>query len=420
MVVNNKSMLSRVLKVMLFFLVVASGNQLAAQTTYNDEFSVVSYGNNDGTGNFDSNWVENDANGGGATSGHIFVANDRLTFRNLDETDALTRSVDLSAANSASVIINYNAASLFFGELDLQIRRSDGTWYTLTTIRTSSGTTTHTSNIQGNGFLHNNTAFRFTPSDDFFGWDSDEVVHINYFRISTDISNNTGDAQIKRPFAPRFSQNLNGDFTFIANTTIGTDPVTPFNGNDNNNGVTTVFVDVDSDSNTFNSSNAIFNNPEPSLSCLRYNKVFLYWAASDKEYGTDVNGNVTGPPGGSEPVWNIEDVNLLLPGSSTYQTLTADEVIYNGRADQFENGAVVMVKDITSEVNALANPYGTYQIANVKGTEGQVYSYNTASPATIGSSGGWQIVFIYESFDLEPRNVTLFDGYAFKPYLPAL
>jgi len=131
------------LKAFLFTLLLFGGNELAAQTTYNDEFSVVSYGNNDGTGNFDSNWVENDANGGGPTSGHIFVANDRLSFRNLDETDAITRNVNLSAANSISVVINYNAANLFFGELDLQVRRSDGTWYTLTTIRTSSGTRKH-------------------------------------------------------------------------------------------------------------------------------------------------------------------------------------------------------------------------------------------------------------------------------------
>jgi len=218
------------LKAFLFTLLLFGGNELAAQTTYNDEFSVVSYGNNDGTGNFDSNWVENDANGGGPTSGHIFVANDRLSFRNLDETDAITRNVNLSAANSISVVINYNAANLFFGELDLQVRRSDGTWYTLTTIRTSSGTTTHTSNIQGNGFLHSNTAFRFTPADNFFGWDSDEVVHINYLRISTDISSGSTDAEIKRPFSPRFSENMNGDFTFIANTTIGTHPTIPYNG----------------------------------------------------------------------------------------------------------------------------------------------------------------------------------------------
>ncbi|WP_396637125.1 Calx-beta domain-containing protein [Maribacter sp. R77961] len=411
-VVNNKSMLSRVLKVMLFFLVVASGNQLAAQSTFTDEFETTSYANNDGTNAFSNNWNETDANGSGASGGNIFVANGALTFNALGTTDEIFRNLDLSAASSATFTINYNSASRGDETLLFQIRRSDGSWNTIRTIDNSLTSATSSISVSGNLFLHSNSGIRFVRPTTSGDWTNTEFIYINYVRISTDISNNSGDAEVKRPFAPRFSQNINGDYTFIANTTIGTDPVTPFNGNDNNNGVTTVFVDVDSDSNTFNSSNAIFNNPEPSLSCLRYNKVFLYWAASDKEYGTDVNGNVTGPSGGSEPVWNIEDVNLMLPGSSSYQTLTADEIIYNGREDSFENGAVVMVKDITSEVNALTNPYGTYQIANVKGTEGQVYSYNTANPATIGSSGGWQIVFIYESFDLDPRNVTLFDGYA--------
>ncbi|WP_164721412.1 Calx-beta domain-containing protein [Maribacter sp. MJ134] len=402
MLAKNNRISSRVLKVMLFLLLVASGNKLAAQTTYNDEFSVISYGNNDGTANFDTNWVENDANGGAENSGNIFIADNRLTFTSLQSTDALSRPVNLAAASSASISINYTSALRGNAELELQILQSNGTWRELLTIQTTATSGNRSSTFSGTGFLHSNTAFRFVPKapDD---WAAGETIHINHFRISTNISNNAADAEIKRPFVPRFSQNLKGDFTFIANTTIGTDPVVPYNGTDGNSTLTTQFIDIDSDGTTFNSSNAVLANPEGSIACLNYRKVFLYWAASNKEYSANTGD------GGSEPIWDFDDVKLMLPGSSTYTTYTADEVIYNGRADHFENDPIVLFKDITADVDALASPYGTYQVANVKGAEGVLQSH---SGSATGTSGGWQIVFVYESFDLPPKNVTLFDGYA--------
>ncbi len=383
MVVNKKSMLSRVLKVMLFFLVVASGNQLTAQSTFIDEFETTSYANNDGTNAFSNNWSETDANGGGASAGNIYIANGALTFNALGPTDEIFRNLDLSAASSATF--------------------TDGSWNTIRTIDNSLTSVTSSISVSGNLFLHSNSGIRFVRPTTSGDWTNTEFIYINFVRISTDISNNTTDAEVKRPFAPRFSQNMNGDFTFIANTTIGTDPTVPYNGTAGNSTLITQFIDIDSDNTTFNSSNAVLTNPNPSTSCLNYRKVFLYWAASNKEYSANTGD------GGAEPIWNFDDVKLMLPGSSTYTTYTADEVIYNGRADHFENDPIVLFKDITADVDALGSPYGTYQIANVKGAEGVLQSH---SGSATGTSGGWQIIFVYESFDLAPKNVTIFDGYA--------
>jgi len=398
MKLKTTSTLKKSLLLILFIFIQYGGYNLFAQTTYNDEFNSVSYSNNDGSATFASDWIETDANGGGVVSGNIFVSNDRLTFDGLQSTDNLYRNIDLSAASSVSITTRYNSASRGNARLELQIRQNDGTWRELSTIQVTSSSSTQNITISGAAFLHSNSGFRFAPVASAGDWAPGEIIHIDYIRIGTDISNNSTDAEVKRPFAPRFSENINGDFTYIANTTIGTHPTTPYNGTGGNSSITTEFIDIDSDTSTFNSSNAVFNNPNPTTSCLNYRKVFLYWAASNKEYSANTGD------GGPEPIWNFDDVKLMLPGSSTYTTYTADEVIYNGRAEHFENDPVILFKDITADVDALGSPYGTYQIGNVKGAEGVLRSH---SGSNTGTSGGWQIVFIYESFDLAPKNVTL-------------
>ncbi|MCP4975637.1 MAG: hypothetical protein GY931_05700, partial [Maribacter sp.] len=216
-------------------------------------------------------------------------------------------------------------------------------------------------------------------------------------------------AQVKKTFIPRFSDNVNGDITIIANNVLSRHATNAYGGEASNNDFSdNVFVDIDNDNSTFNSSSATLVNPSLSSTCLTFRRAYLYWAAANKEYGLNGNGNQSGN-GGSEENWNFNQIKFMLPGSSSYQTITADETIFDGRSEHFVNDAYVCVKDITSDVQGLANPYGKFQVANVKATVGDLYSHLGSHT---GTSGGWQIVFIYESLDLPGRNITLFDGYA--------
>ena len=375
------------------------------QATFIDEFSNQAYSNNDGTNSFSSNWAESDEDGGGATGGNIYITTGgNLRFEGLDSGDELSRGLNLSGATSAVLTIGFNSANRGNETLVVQLQHTSGFWQDVFFINSSTASDTQ-SIILNSSQIHSNSGIRFR-SNSFFSWSDSEYIEIDYVRFSTNLPTGSSSAEVKKPFAPRFSENIQGDFTFIANTTMGTSATVPYNGTDGNHDLTTAFIDIDSDPSTFNSSNAEFVNPEPSLSCLNYKKVFLYWAAANKEYSLPIQGRLLK----DEPVWDFDKVQLMLPGSSTYQTITADEVIYNGRADLFKNAPIVLVKDITDDVNNITgSPYGTYQVANVKGAEYRLQSYEGSNT---GTAGGWQIVFVYESPELDPKNVTIFDGYA--------
>ncbi|WP_431137510.1 hypothetical protein, partial [Psychroserpens mesophilus] len=219
------------------------------------------------------------------------------------------------------------------------------------------------------------------------------------------ISNFATVAQVQEEFTARFNQTVKGDITMIANNMLSRSATQNYTGGNGNHDYTdNVYVDIDGNtgigSSTFNSSSANFSNPEPALACLSIKKAYLYWAAADKEGSNDSD---------NQPNWNYNDVKLMLPGQTNYTTLTADEVIFRGRDTHFSNDPYICVKDITSSVLNINNPYGKYQVANVEAKTGSLEAHGGGNT---GTSGGWQIVFIYESPILPSKNISLFDGYA--------
>ena len=222
------------------------------------------------------------------------------------------------------------------------------------------------------------------------------ILFISLFASSIDTY-----AQIQKEFSPRFNDMIHGDFTMIANTILSRTATEDYNGEDDNHTFPdNVYVDIDNDNSTFNSSSANFVNPQLQLACLTIKKAYLYWAAADKE-------NEAGED--NQPDWNFNDIKLMLPGKNNYETLTADEVLYRGRDTHFSNDPYVCFKDITDLVTNLDSPYGRYQVANIEAKTGFLFQHNTGNT---GTSGGWQIVYIYESPELPSKNISIFDGYA--------
>uniref|UniRef100_UPI00351717C2 Ig-like domain-containing protein n=1 Tax=Leeuwenhoekiella palythoae TaxID=573501 RepID=UPI00351717C2 len=216
----------------------------------------------------------------------------------------------------------------------------------------------------------------------------------------------TATAQLKNSFDVRYSETLRGNFTAIANNMMSVNATTAYNGAEGNHNLTdNVYVDIDGDNSTFNSSSADLGSVGNG-SCVQIVKAYLYWTAGDKEIIYDNNKTAD-----NRPDWDYDDIKLKLPGQSSYTTYTADEVLYRGRDEHFQNDPYACVKDITSQVKSLGTNYtGTYTVANVEAKTGTIIGHGAGD--RIGASAGWQIVFVYENSDLPSRNITLFDGFA--------
>ncbi|CAN5524834.1 hypothetical protein BH11ACT8_BH11ACT8_07170 [soil metagenome] len=192
-----------------------------------------------------------------------------------------------------------------------------------------------------------------------------------------------------RSFAPRFTANDTGDIDIFGNTVMTCPTATAgctaartagvtatADSALNNNNFAMVYIDVDSDPTTFNSSQATVSIPSGASVLF----AGLYWG-----------GEVTAGSGGSAaPSTSARNtVKLKAPGDAAYSTITAGTVddgsiIYQGYAD------------ITARVAAGGN--GLYTVGNIQTGTGA------------DRLGGWTIVVAYRDTTLPARNLTVFDG----------
>ena len=192
-----------------------------------------------------------------------------------------------------------------------------------------------------------------------------------------------GPASAERPFAPRFSQNVQGAITFAANTVMtcpdsdarcpaaraGTGSVL------NNNSFNMTYVDVDADPSTFNSSSATITIPAGAQVLF----AGLY-------YGSRTSGGAGGTQSPNPSARGT--VRLKTPGGA-YETLAA-------AVDNTSGSTYAAFVDVTSQVQAAGT--GSYTVANVQAGTGE------------DRGGGWSIVVAYRDSDEPARNLTIFDG----------
>ena len=166
-------------------------------------------------------------------------------------------------------------------------------------------------------------------------------------------------AQTQTTFNERYKATVKGDMIVVGNTVIGTTKTGDYNGGGDNNGTVQVYVDIDDDPTTFNSSSAEVKDPNPSGVCPRIvKKAYLYWAGNAET--TIVN--------------NSEKVKFKIDNGSYYDIL--------GTAILRQNNLYIYRADVTDKLTKVA---GTYTVANVQIANGR-----------LNSAAGWVLFIVYE------------------------
>ncbi len=151
---------------------------VVGQVTYSDTFSSVSYGNNDGSNSFSGNWVETNETTS-PSGGRILINSNQLRFRNLDNR-SIARSLDLSAAVSATLTLDFNRTS---GNETILVQLWDGSGYN--TVATLNGTGSINYNLAANEMSASSSIRLITGSGN---WGSSETVFVDNILFTAIVS----------------------------------------------------------------------------------------------------------------------------------------------------------------------------------------------------------------------------------------
>lgn len=152
--------------------------QLMAQVTFADNFSVVSYSQNNGNTPWATDWVESGDSNLGPITEYVRIQGGALYMYWL-WTEDIRRSANLTGATSATLNFNYTTNSLG-GTRQLGVYLSNNGGGTYTQIASLSGNGSFTQDISA--YISANTTIRFAKSD--VNWNSDDSATIDDVLIS--------------------------------------------------------------------------------------------------------------------------------------------------------------------------------------------------------------------------------------------
>lgn len=218
-----------------------------------------------------------------------------------------------------------------------------------------------------------------------------------------------GKAQLVKPFTQRTSPsnpgvtiyNLKGDFTMIGNTNLTLQNYGDNTGNNNS----MVFVDIDGDASTLNSSSSYLSlsgGNGGSAQCSEVVYAGLYWTGRAHN-GTNSPNEFSVTKGGITSVLNKQIVKIKGPNASNYSTITATstDIYYPENSEGFMYSSYA---EVTQYVQNNGTE-GLYTIADI--------ALNEGNGGGTGFYGGWGMVVIYGNSSMALRDITVFDGHAY-------
>ncbi|MEK6151612.1 Calx-beta domain-containing protein [Flavobacteriaceae bacterium 3-367] len=153
------------------------------QQTYRDNFSSVSYSNNDGTQNFAGNWIEN-GDDGSASSGRIEIVSNQLELNNIDSR-WISRALDLTGATAVTLTLDYDATSRGNESLYVYLYNNATASYDVVATINSTNTGSVNYNLTTNYISANSNIAFGTASGN---WGSSETIYIDNVQFSATFS----------------------------------------------------------------------------------------------------------------------------------------------------------------------------------------------------------------------------------------
>jgi len=191
------------------------------------------------------------------------------------------------------------------------------------------------------------------------------------------------------------SLTVKGDMIVVGNSMLTSKDSNYANNRKKDNSVELKYIDIDGDGNTFNSSSANVENPNPSSACgLKVVKAYLYWAAAYEQSDASGYGKKLDP--------SKFDKIKFKQGNGAYhniigQKIHSDDANYTSRS----HSVYVCVADVTQYVTSINNE--TFTVADMQAPRGEYEN--------LGYAAGWTLFIIYEDTTKPARNITLFDGF---------
>src|SRR5690606_34928671 len=203
------------------------------------------------------------------------------------------------------------------------------------------------------------------------------------------------------PFKENKQLYLNGNSILIGNNILGDDATEPLMDiNIPNDVVKMKYIDVDTDGTTFSSSEATIKNiiGKPKIA-----HAALYWCGlyPSEKGALRKSGNKMVHIGRGDREGQVNSILFKTP-NGIYESLSGKVIFDSYGTEVFTtNSPYVCYADVTSKLQNLASINGTYTIANIKATEGEISG---------GGSAGWLLYIVYEDASESPKYFTTYDG----------
>lgn len=213
------------------------------------------------------------------------------------------------------------------------------------------------------------------------------------------------EAQLVVPFAKTPDQifSVKGDYTMFGNSLLIKSPYSNDGQNGNND---MMYVDIDTDVNTWNSSSANFDfavEPGVNPNCTQILYAGLYWTGRANNGGTAgntvdatrfYNGNM------ENRTFTKNHIKLKF-GTDSYQNITGN-FIANPPTDYYQ--IYSCYADVTGYVQSKGA--GTYTVADMALVQGNADG--------VGYFGCWSMVVVYQNSKMKTKNIAIFQGHAFN------